>query len=199
MAGLGIGENSGTVIGSVAKGKIEDAGSFMWLAIGGFVGNNCGTLNSCYADCEAVSRSSGTDLNVNGGFVGYNSKTIINCYSTGSIENNTHYGTGGFVGKNFTGGSISKCFSTTNIAVSTRTNVNYFAGITEDGSTTFKCYYGSNVIVTAYGTSYTPTESAATAKSEIELYSESFLCDTLSWKKDVWNITGTGLPTLLWE
>ena len=109
------------------------------------------------------------------------------------------HGTGGFVGKNFTGASISKCFSTTDLDMYTMSNVNYFAGAVESGASTFKCYYGSNATITAYDTLYTPTENAATVKTEIDLYSEAFLCDTLSWKTDVWNITGTGLPTLLWE
>ena len=164
---------------------------------GGLAALNYGNIKNCYTNIDIdIKATSFYDV---GGFVGYNEKSITNCYSSGSVSCASATSAGGFIGRNAIGASISKCFSTTNITASTRTNVNYFAGATEDGSTTFKCFYGANVTVTAYGTAYTPTENAATSKTETELYSEDFLCDTLSWKKDVWNITGTGLPTLVWE
>ncbi|MBO5111367.1 MAG: InlB B-repeat-containing protein [Clostridia bacterium] len=196
--GLLAADAGGPVNNCTSKGTIHEEGGFAssGLCLGGFVGIGEGSINTCYSDVEIKSVSNHA---ITGGFAAVNKSTIVNCYSTGSIETQGNGGAGGFVGKHETGGSISKCFSTTNITASTRTNVNYFAGVTEDGSTTFKCFYGANVTVTAYGTAYTPTENAATSKTETELYSEDFLCDTLSWKKDVWNITGTGLPTLVWE
>lgn len=167
-------------------------------SVGGFVAQNEGSINACYSNVEIKGTSASDAAQVVGGFVGRNYQTIINCYSAGSISACVDDGLGGFVGKNFTGGSISKCFSTTNLTASTRTNVNYFVGAREDGSTAFKCYYGSNVTIKANGTTYTPTENAAESKTETELYGEDFLCDTLSWKKDIWNITGTSLPTLVY-
>ena len=199
-AGLAVGENSGSVLNCSSYGTLNDNGGFNSdCMLGGFVGRNSGTINGCYANTEITSVSTGSSNHSTGGFAGYNSKTIINCYSTGSVSAAGDTGIGGFIGKNETGGSISKCFSTTNVDASINSNVNYFAGATADGSTTFKCFYGANVTIKTYGYEYTPEEPAATSKTEIELYSEEFLCDTLSWKKDVWNITGTGLPTLVWE
>ena len=200
QAGLGVGVNAGTILNCSAAGNIVDNGTFNSnCMLGGFAGQNLGTVNGCYANAEITSVSTGGSIHSTGGFAGYNSKTIINCYSTGSVSAAGDTGIGGFIGKNETGGSISKCFSTTNVDASINSNVNYFAGATADGSTTFKCFYGANVTITTYGYEYTPEEPAATSKTEIELYSEEFLCDTLSWKKDVWNISGTGLPTLVWE
>ena len=200
QAGLGVGVNAGTILNCSAAGNIVDNGTFNSnCMLGGFAGQNLGTVNGCYANAEITSVSTGGSIHSTGGFAGYNSKTIINCYSTGSVSAAGDTGIGGFIGKNETGGSISKCFSTTNVDASINSNVNYFAGATADGSTTFKCFYGANVTITTYGYEYTPEEPAATSKTETELYSEEFLCDTLSWKKDVWNISGTGLPTLVWE
>ena len=199
-AGLGVGCNHGTVTNCSAEGSINENGGFNSdCVIGGFAGRNVGEINTCYANTIVKSISTGQSVHATGGFVGDNNNTIINCYSVGSVSSSGDSGIGGFIGANHSGGSISKCFSTTNVAASAYTNVNYFAGAVENGTTTFKCYYGSNANIEVNGSAYTPTENAATAKSELDLYSEAFLCDTLSWKKDVWNITGTGLPTLLWE
>ena len=197
--GLGVGMNYGTINNSSSAGTVKDNGGFNYnFGVGGFVSVNNGKMNNCYADTTIISATACNSAKL-GGFAGGNTNTITNCYSTGSVQGgNTLAGIGGFVGKNFTGGSISKCFSTTNLTASTRTNVNYFAGACEDGSTAFKCYYGSSVSVKTNGATYTPTEKAAEAKTETELYSEDFLCDTLSWKKDIWNITGTALPTLVY-
>ena len=188
------------ITGCTASGTITNTdGALDQVKVGGFVAHQLSVINGCYADTELSIASVGDGDSHVGGFVGYNKKTINNCYSTGSITASVTAGIGGFAGRNGTGGSISKCFSATNITASTSTNVNYFAGATSDGSTTFKCFYGANVTITTYGYEYTPEEPTATSKTETELYSEDFLCDTLSWKKDVWNITGTGLPTLVWE
>ncbi|MBQ9151469.1 MAG: hypothetical protein IJX72_04400, partial [Clostridia bacterium] len=200
QTGMCAGFNSGTIENCSAEGSINETGGFNSdCIIGGFVGRNIGKINTCYANTDVTSVSTGGSVHATGGFVGDNSNTIINCYSAGTVSSCGDSGIGGFIGSNHAGGSISKCFTTCNVAASAATNVNYFTGANEDGATTFKCYYGKKNSITVNSSAHIPASTNETVKSESELYSKSFLCDTLSWKTDTWKITGTGLPTLLWE
>jgi len=102
------------VVQSYIKGK--------W-GIGGIVGKNYGTVNSCYycgnvdsfnpdkvilvtSDTTKIVASSGVGV---GGIAGMNAKTVINCYSKGYIMGTQ--GVGGIVGLN-QGGSVTTCLST---------------------------------------------------------------------------------------
>jgi len=74
--------------------------------VGGLVGGNAGTINTCY------STGSVTGNNLTGGLVGGNAGTINTCYSTGSMTGNTY--TGGMVGGS-RNGTISDSYATGNV------------------------------------------------------------------------------------
>lgn len=202
--GLGFGENyKATISNCSAKGIIQDNGGFNSAQIGGFIGVNsqAGVIENCYADADIASLSSAGSTQITGGFVGANcnAASITNCYSAGVLSSCGDDGVGGFAGRSFTGSAIRKCFTTCGVTASFTSNVGYFLGHTESSVALAKCYYSTGCTITVNGSAYVPASTAETAKSESTFYGTSFLCDTLSWKTDVWNITGTGLPTLLWE
>ena len=200
FAGLGFGENyRASVSNCSATGTIFDAGGFNSAQIGGLIGKNWDSLTNSYANVSIETSSSGGDTHTTGGLVGTNAAVISNCYSVGTISSCAEDGIGGLIGRNSTGGSISKCFTACDIVAASSSNVNYFIGVAENSATSFKCYYSTGCTITVNGSAYVPASTAETAKSESAFYGTAFLCDTLSWKTDVWNITGTGLPTLLWE
>lgn len=199
-ASLGVGSNRGLMQNCSVYGSLIENGDGRDIRIGGCVGNNVGKVSYCYTNATISSLSCNDyDPQLVGGFVGDNAGTITACYSSGSVSSRSYNGTGGFVGMNYSGGSISKCFTTCGITATSSSNINYFIGAMENNAPSFKCYYSTGCTITVNGSVYVPASTAETVKSESELYSKSFLCDTLSWKTDVWNITGTGLPTLLWE
>jgi hypothetical protein len=85
---------------TVSNLGVEDANVNGKNHVGGFVGDNSGTITYCYATGNASGQT------LVGGFVGNNSGTIEYCYATG---NATGLGAGGFVGNN--SGTIENCYS----------------------------------------------------------------------------------------
>lgn len=80
--------------------------------VGGLVGLNYGVITNCYAT-GGVSGGDYGDISHTGGLVGSNYYgTISNCYATGSVINWWVGTTGGFVGKNYSGGTITNSYST---------------------------------------------------------------------------------------
>ena len=93
--------------------------------IGGFVGQNTGTISNCYAIGEVSGANDG------GGFVGYNRGIIQNSYSTGKV-NVAFAGGGGFAG--YSAESVS-CFWDTQTSGYTSC---YFEGIVGKTTTEMK-------------------------------------------------------------
>ena len=114
--------NFGGFVGqNKSKGEILQSGSLSHLIldtdattqkIGGFVGENNNTVDSCYSNSVIEGQAKGC-----GGFVGNNFGPISYSYATGLISLNGYKEpVGGFVGIART--KIEKCFSTTSIDVS---------------------------------------------------------------------------------
>ncbi len=83
--------------------------------VGGLVGNNSGTITSCYSTGSVSgngyvrTREGESDISTQiGGLVGDNSGTITSCYSAGTVFG--YECTGGLVGRN--SGAIASCHST---------------------------------------------------------------------------------------
>ena len=61
--------------------------------IGGLVGTNAGTIDSCYSTCDV------SGVYAVGGLVGYNAGTVNECYAAGDVDGEAGY-TGGLIGYN---------------------------------------------------------------------------------------------------
>jgi hypothetical protein len=124
--GVFCGVNAGNISYCSCSGEVHGD----WH-IGGFCGLNSGIISLCYSNCLV----SGNDRT--GGFCGTNDQgTISNCYCLGQVSS-TGSNTGGFVGYNYNGASISYCYS----LCSTTGNSVFggFCGFVENA--TFECCY----------------------------------------------------------
>ncbi len=92
---------SGAIISNLGLEAVDVNGTGDY--IGGLVGENSGTISSCYSNGDV----SGTGRYV-GGLVGENGGTISSCYSNGDVSGTGHY-VGGLVGENYYG-SIASSF-----------------------------------------------------------------------------------------
>ncbi len=110
--------------------------------VGGFVGENRGTIT----DCQSTGTISGGTNNI-GGFVGENFRTgsIISCCFTGTVSG-VNDNVGGFVGQNYDGGSISDSHSTG--SVNGDDNMGGFVGLNSQDSIISDCYSTGSVIGT---------------------------------------------------
>ncbi|MGC9054457.1 MAG: GLUG motif-containing protein, partial [Candidatus Hydrogenedens sp.] len=98
IGGLVGGQSKGSISESYSLGTINSGGSQM---VGGFVGNNAGTITNCYTTTNVTAYAYA------GGFSGINSGNISKCYSAGVVKG-TSTGTdlqtvGGFNGYNMKG------------------------------------------------------------------------------------------------
>ena len=93
---------------------------------------------------------------------------------------------------------MNKCFTTSNVTATDTANVNRFTGQTSGGSV-LGSYYATDASFTVNGETQTAPDSTAKGTATGQLCSTSLLTGTLRWNTNVWNITGTGLPMLLWE
>ncbi len=88
----------GTITQSFASGtvSVDGSGSNNLIGIGGFIGENHGTITDSYATGNVIGRG---DVNYIGGFVGMssNNSSIENAYSTGYVDSNNLI-VGGFAG-----------------------------------------------------------------------------------------------------
>ena len=92
--------------GKISNLGIEDVNMTGGHSVGGLVGNNWGTLTSCYATGSV----SGTVFDV-GGLVGFNWGTLTSCYATCSVNGTV---AGGLVGSNF--GTLISCCATGSVS-----------------------------------------------------------------------------------
>ncbi len=93
--------------GKILNLGVENIGIAGYRWVGGLVGENFGTITSCYA----TGAVSGTSYDV-GGLVGYNSGTVRSCYATGTVSGSIYVG--GLVGYNI--GPITACYATVTVS-----------------------------------------------------------------------------------
>ena len=94
----------GTVESCTNTGNASVSGSSY---VGGVAGRNDGTVRNCY---NTASVSGDSTI---GGVVGYNGDTVTNCYNTGSVSvvgTGSSSVTGGVVGENRNGASVTNCY-----------------------------------------------------------------------------------------
>lgn len=131
----------GGLVGKNDYGIINDCYSTCSItgldSLGGLVGENFGTLTSCYA----IGAVNGEDYSWHlGGLVGYNDRgEISSCYSTGDVMGgNSCTELGGLVGDN-NGGIISDCYATGDVNC---LGGSYFGGLVgcNDNGIISNCY-----------------------------------------------------------
>ena len=198
-----INQGTGTINGCSAKGSItEENNSFTETSYGGFV-YHCSqgsvTKNS-YANVNIKTLTNISNAGV-AGFAAENRSTINNCYCTGNIETACTGKVAGFVGTNYSSGTISKCFSTGKITLTggAASATGYFCGGTEGGQILNKCYYLNTVTIKQGSSTVQPTNKSGEAKAMADLQSQTFLLETLNWPSDTWVIRPGNYPCLSWE
>ena len=192
-------DNHGTISECYATGKIEITGFSKHVRASGFIDKNYGQIKNCQADVEinSVDGKYPTDGYL-AGFVGMNYGTISTSYSKSTITNEGQCATGGFVGKNESGGVISKCFATGDIIYTNApAEVGLFVGSANDGGTLFKNYYNAESKILQGENDVTVEDSNATATDLATLQSKAFLIDTLGWNAEIWEVVDGKYPALI--
>ena len=94
---------------------------------GGFVGQNYGSITSCYATGDVTITSTSDDGSYGGGLVGWNQGSITSCYAIGDVTSTTSGSSiiGGLVG--LSNISITSCYATGDVT-STSTSGNAYGG-----------------------------------------------------------------------
>ncbi len=182
--------------GCITEGAISAKRASFSDSIGGFVGTNQISIRDCYANVDIIKTIASSANNI-GGFVGYNAGSVLTSYSAGAV-NAPKGPIGGFVGLEAEGGLVNKCFTTSNVTATDTANVNRFTGQTSGGSV-LGSYYATDASFTVNGEAQTAPDATATGAATGQLCSSALLTDALRWNTNVWNVTGTGLPTLLWK
>lgn len=163
-------KKNGTIKNSYSNVNITTQANVSgYSAIGGFVGDNFGTINNCYTTGNIESACKDNIA----GFVGYNYNggTISKCFSTGNVK--------------LTGDATG--------------TVGYFVGNAAAGSVTNKCYYSNTVTVRKGSSTVTTANKDGEVKPLADLQSKAFLMDTLKWSNDIWIIRAGDYPCLAWE
>jgi hypothetical protein len=94
-----------SVISCYATGTV----SSLSITVGGLVGENGGTLQSCYSTGPV------TAINRVGGLVGVNGSSIIDCHADGNVTGST-YNVGGLVGENGGWATVTLSYATGNVS-----------------------------------------------------------------------------------
>jgi hypothetical protein len=166
---------------------------------GGLVGENRGTLISCYVTGAVSYADSLMDMDVDlGGLVGQNSGTITSCYATGTVSGNEHYYVlgGGLVGRN--SGTISNCYSICSLSSflpSDPLSFQYTGGLVGTGM-------DDNVVNSFWdvNSSGLSISDGGTGKTTAEMKTLSTFASA-GWDfETVWRICdGTNYPKLAWQ
>ena len=110
-------KKNGTIKNSYSNVNITtQANASGYSAIGGFVGDNFGTINNCYSTGNIESACKDNVA----GFVGFNNNggTISKCFSTGSVKLTGDAGSVGyFVGTKEAGSVTNKCYYSNTVTV----------------------------------------------------------------------------------
>jgi hypothetical protein len=171
------------LFGVVTGGQIKNLGVVNaairgnWY-VGALVGDNNGTITSCYATGAITGTSSV------GGLAGYNSGTITTCYSTVTVVGNTD--TGGLVGANI--GTITYCYAAG--AVSGTNSVGGLVGVNYSG--VYYCFWDTQ-------TSGQTTSAGGTGKTMAEMKTLGTFT-AAGWDfANTWWMPAGGYPRLMWE
>jgi len=170
------------LFGVVSGGQIKNLGVVNATVrgssyVGALVGDNNGTITSCYA---TGSVSGTTSV---GGLAGYNSGTITACYATVAASGGTQVG--GLVGVNFS--TINSCYSTG--AVSGTSPVGGLVGVSYSG--VLRSFWDVQTSGQDYSAGGYPTISA-------QMKTQSTFTDA-GWDFfNTWWMHG-GYPRLMWE
>lgn len=140
--------NSNAVIQNLG---IEGNGIKGDFYVGSLVGDNAGTINSCFATGNVTNNSNYSGV---GGLVGNNTGTISNCYTqNGTITSvsGSSFGIGGLVGINTGSGLIEKSYSKCTV-ISPSQQAGGLVGRNgfNTGGTVKNCYATGNVSGTIY-------------------------------------------------
>lgn len=145
---------STVVTDSYATGDVQGNNN-----VGGCIGfSNASTTTNCYSTGPVSGNSRPT-----GGFIGGTmSATITNCYSSSSVTLTGGSGekSGGFVGENGSGSSITLCYAT-GAVTSEDTEVGGFVG--QNNGSIEKCYATGNVIAHAVAGGFVGLNEMSTA------------------------------------
>ena len=144
----------------VAKSAAEN------LLIGGFVGDNSGTISNSYSD---------VNIRID--------------------ENNSAEDAGIFCGRNESAGTISGCFALGKFETASYNQVNFFVG-NQAGAVRFCYYADTAEKLDLNGNPIAITENFAATETESNLFSQSMLADELFWNAELWNINGESAPTI---
>lgn len=166
--------------------------------LGGLVGNNEGTISSCYV---TGSVSGGYIEDYVGGMVGINSGTISSCYATNEIRAVDSWYVGGLVGSNT--GSISNCYATGTVTPGWPDKNGGGGGLVGSGS-------AENVLASFWNmqTSGQSTSGGGIGKKTAEMQMAStftdvgwdFVGETTDGTEDIWRMCVDGVDyPLLWR
>ena len=135
--------NNGSSFGVVDYCSFQGALSGSGV-IGGFCGENIGTVRDSYSDV-ILSPTSTAIIRI-GGFAARNNGTIIRCYSDITMSK-TGGGSrhGGFVGDNSFGSNIQECYAIGTISSTGANAVGGFSGRDESGTVISNCYAFVNI------------------------------------------------------
>jgi len=170
------------LFGVVSGGQIKNLGVVNATVrgssyVGALVGDNNGTITSCYATGSV----SGT--NSVGGLAGYNSGTITACYATAAVSGTQ---VGGLVGVNFS--TINSCYSTG--AVSGTSPVGGLVGV--NYSSVVSCFWDTQASGKDMSAGGTGTTTAA--MKTLGTFTAA------GWDFDyAWWMPAGGYPRLMWE
>lgn len=183
--------SGGTITRSYATGNVTGTGGYGY--IGGLVGANGyssigGTISQSYATGTVT--GSGGPI---GGFVGHNNGTITDSYAMGRVNGlGTATNVGGFVGVNFTSGTISNAYSTGYVTGAAQ--VGGFAGYNNNLASAITNAYW-NVQTSGVSLGIAGGSGSATARTTAQLQGSV----PAGFSSSIWG-TGTNLYSyFLWQ
>ena len=95
-------ENDGSILNCYSSGEISADSYTDYMAVGGLIGLNSGTISNSNSSCNIIaSESSYHVIGGAGGVVGYNKGLLSECYYTGTVTGLCN-GAGGIAGENST-------------------------------------------------------------------------------------------------
>ena len=190
---------SATIACCSFSGSVESARSGSSRR-GGLVGENSGRISFSYS-AGSVSAAAWS-----GGLVGHNAGVVYSCYSTSSVAREdsarvSDASTGGLVGENWQGGTVSKCYSIGPVGSSSPWgSVGGLVGHNYQGTVTdsFWDSQTSGQATSAGGTGKSTAEMQ-TAKTFLDV-GWDFVGETANGTDDIWWILeGKDYPWLWWE
>jgi len=172
------------LFGVVSGGQIKNLGVVNATVrgssyVGALVGDNNGTITSCYATGTVTGTTSV------GGLVGSNTGTITTCYATAAVSGTSYVG--GLVGVNFT--TITYCYSAG--AVSGTSSVGGLVGVNYSGQVNY-CFWDTQ-------TSGQTTSAGGTGKTTAQMKTQDTFM-VVGWDfYNTWWMPAGGYPRLMWD